>query len=111
MHQGNSNTSNATTSNVCGISSDNVTSSANNALVAQTLKSVSEPYDRGIVMEDMAGASVSQAFVAAIIEEEDIIAEFESENIEELIVVVGFISEKMEMDKLNEVEESLREET
>ncbi|MFS7965706.1 putative transcription factor interactor and regulator CCHC(Zn) family [Helianthus anomalus] len=61
---------NASTSNSRSNGSENLKPSANNALVAQPLQNVTEPYDWGCALEEISGAIVSQAFMAEIIEEE-----------------------------------------
>ncbi|KAM0024088.1 putative transcription factor interactor and regulator CCHC(Zn) family [Helianthus debilis subsp. tardiflorus] len=91
--------------------SENLTPSTNNAMVAQPLQSVTEPYDWGCALEDISGAIVSQAFIAEIVNEEVYEEVVEETSIEELAVVAEVLGEELDSGKVTENESPSIEET
>ncbi|KAF5817225.1 putative transcription factor interactor and regulator CCHC(Zn) family [Helianthus annuus] len=91
--------------------SENLTSSTNNAMVAQPLQSVIEPYDWGCALEDISGAIVSQAFIAEIMNEEVYEEIIEETSIEELAVVAEVFGEELDSGNVAEIEDPLNEES
>ncbi|KAJ0733550.1 putative transcription factor interactor and regulator CCHC(Zn) family [Helianthus annuus] len=107
------NNSSAGTSNSSARSngSENLTPSTNNAMVAQPLQNVTEPYDWGCALEDISGAIVSQAFIAEIVNEEVYEEVVEETSIEELAVVAEVIGEELDSGNVTENESPSIEET
>ncbi|KAJ0525574.1 putative RNA-directed DNA polymerase [Helianthus annuus] len=106
------NASNATSnSNARSSGSENTTSSTNNAMVAQPLQSVTEPYDWGCALENISGAIVSQAFIAEIVNEEVYEEVVEETSIEELAVVAEVLGEELDSGNVTENESPSIEET
>ncbi|KAM0038187.1 hypothetical protein Hdeb2414_s0013g00411931 [Helianthus debilis subsp. tardiflorus] len=84
--------------------SENLTPSTNNAMVAQPLQSVTEPYDWGCALEDISGAIVSQAFTAEIVNEGVCEEVIEETSIEELAVVAEVFGEELDSGNVAENE-------
>ncbi|KAJ0876614.1 putative transcription factor interactor and regulator CCHC(Zn) family [Helianthus annuus] len=91
--------------------SENLTPSTNNAMVAQPLQNVTEPYDWGCALEDISGAIVSQAFIAEIVNEEVCEEVVEETSIEELAVVAEVIGEELDSGNVAENENPSIEES
>ncbi|KAF5780755.1 putative transcription factor interactor and regulator CCHC(Zn) family [Helianthus annuus] len=90
---------------------ENLTPSTNNAMVAQPLQNVTEPYDWGCALEYISGAIVSQAFIAEIVNEEVCVEVVKETSIEELAVVAEVLGEELDSGNVTENESPSIEET